>query len=314
MISNTLPTVAGQTYRLTFAYRGPGMVSWWRGEDSNANDCIGTNNGIVSSELTYTNGEVGQAFSMTGTNSFFHVPASPGLNAGLGGGFTIDAWINPSDVNGFHPIAEWGQGVSGGSIGASFWIGGYPWSLGALSTVFTDTNGNNYIKLAPDDTLVPNTFQHVALTYDRTSHTIKLYVNGAIVNQSPWSGDVPQTSYDLWVDRRPFDNPGDWTYGTYLTGPLDELSLYSRALSDSEIQAIYQKGTAGKFDPGIFNSSTRRKSGRSPGQSGQRNAQHPLWQQHELADSNHHVRRHPGWHAVVHHRTLNPACCSMVSL
>ena len=45
-IFTNLPTVAGNTYTLTFAYRGPGIAGWWRAEN-NTNDSIGGNNGIV---------------------------------------------------------------------------------------------------------------------------------------------------------------------------------------------------------------------------------------------------------------------------
>ena len=38
-------------------------------------------------------------------------------------------------------------------------------------------------------------------------------------------------------------------------GLVDEVSIYNRALSASEIKAIYQAGAAGKFDPDIFISS-----------------------------------------------------------
>jgi hypothetical protein len=62
-ISNTLPTVAGQAYVLTFHYRGPGIAGWWRGE-SNALDSSGNNNnGVLTGGVTYTNGEVDQAFN-----------------------------------------------------------------------------------------------------------------------------------------------------------------------------------------------------------------------------------------------------------
>jgi Concanavalin A-like lectin/glucanases superfamily len=36
--------------------------------------------------------------------------------------------------------------------------------------------------------------------------------------------------------------PGNWGF----TGSIDELSIYNRALSDSEIQTIYGAGSAGK--------------------------------------------------------------------
>ena len=48
-ISRILPTVPGQTYTLSYAYRGPGAVGLWRGE-SNAVDSIYGNNGTVVKE------------------------------------------------------------------------------------------------------------------------------------------------------------------------------------------------------------------------------------------------------------------------
>ena len=58
----TIPTVIGQAYTLTYAYRGPGLVDWWPFE-GDANDIIGTNDGIVTAAtLTNVTGEVGQGF------------------------------------------------------------------------------------------------------------------------------------------------------------------------------------------------------------------------------------------------------------
>ncbi|HZI33722.1 MAG TPA: hypothetical protein VFF11_15375, partial [Candidatus Binatia bacterium] len=55
-----------------------GLVAWWPGE-GNAQDIAGGNNGIVSTGLSYTNGEIGQAFLLNNTNAYFHVLASSNL-------------------------------------------------------------------------------------------------------------------------------------------------------------------------------------------------------------------------------------------
>ena len=60
---------------------------------------------------------------------------------------------------------------------------------------------------------------------------------------------TPQTSYAFWMGVRPGDTVGDSTYGSYLSGKLDELSLYNRALSSNEIATIYLAGSAGKCPP-----------------------------------------------------------------
>ena len=70
-----------------------GLVSWWAGQ-SNANDSFGTNNGTLVGAVTYTNGEVGQAFSFNGSTADVDVPDS--LSLKLTNQITIEAWIKPS--------------------------------------------------------------------------------------------------------------------------------------------------------------------------------------------------------------------------
>src|SRR4051794_20668269 len=84
----------------------PGLVSWWRGE-GNALDSVDGNNGTLLDGTTFVAGEVGQGFSFATTNGGVRMPASANLNVGTNAGFTIEGWINPtnvSDLYGF-PIA-----------------------------------------------------------------------------------------------------------------------------------------------------------------------------------------------------------------
>ncbi len=48
--------------------------------------------------ITYTNGEVGQAFVFNTTTSAVKVATNPTLNVGAGAGFTVECWINPSNL------------------------------------------------------------------------------------------------------------------------------------------------------------------------------------------------------------------------
>ncbi len=254
-ISRILPTVPGAKYSLTYAYRGPGAVSLWRGE-SNTVDSISGNNGNPSAAIAYTAaGEVGSAFSLNNSNAYFWAAANPSLNVGTGGGLTLDGWINVSDVDVLCPIAEWNPDQNPSDpYGVSFWINDQPVSQGGpdqgvLVATFLDTSGLNFIHVkSPNNTLVANTTQHVAVTYDHTTGWIYLYVNGAQVQSYFWGTDTPLTSYDLWVAHRP--ESGGSTDATFLGGMLDEFSLYNRSLSASEIKAIYNQGVAGnpKYD------------------------------------------------------------------
>ena len=223
-----------------------GMVGWWPGE-GNGNDIVGVNPAIIGAGVTYPPSEVGLGFLLNNpTNASFKIPKSSSLNVGLSAGFTVETWIKPSSVNGYHPIFEWFDEVAQVN-GIQFWIGLDPSSQGVLAVAMLDANGNNFSLLSsPSGTLVSNAWQHVALTYDRGTHLIRLLVNGAVVAQSTWAGDVPRTGFNIWVGQHPTTCIGCSSAGVYLGGPLDELSLYNRALATNEIAVIYSAGSAGK--------------------------------------------------------------------
>jgi subtilase family serine protease len=224
-----------------------GLVSWWPGE-GNANDVVGTNNGVLVNG-GYTNGEVGQAFALVGTSDYVHVPASPSLDVGLGGGMTIEGWINPSVVNTEKPIVDWDNGSTWGvhfNISTPLGSGPYGNGPGCLYANLRDTNGSFHWLSSSAGLVQVNVYQHVALTFDKSSGLATIYLNGAVVaQQNLGTNFTPQTSYDFYL-------------GTFVSNPpqasqwagLDEISLYNRALSSNEVAAIYLAGSGGKcFTP-----------------------------------------------------------------
>jgi hypothetical protein len=221
-----------------------GLVAWWRAE-GNAFDSIGTNNGTPVGNLGYTTGEVGEAFVFNNSTSYIPLPASPSLNLGTNGGLTIEFWVKPNaynvNVTGA-PIVEWD---SSSSDGLSLWVGSGLFYMGVK-----DTSGVQHVIQSANGLIVDtNHFQHVAGTYDKGSGLAVLYLNGTAVVTNNFGSLTPQTTYPTYhlnIGRRtgqPIGN-GD-TYG----GLMDELSLYTRALSASEVQAIYATGPGGKCVP-----------------------------------------------------------------
>jgi len=214
-----------------------GLVAWWPAE-GNATDIVGTNNGSPTGGITYTNGEVGQAFSFDNINtstSYIPVPASPSLNIGTNSGFTIECWVKPDALvlHGGAPIVEWD---SSSTDGLQLWVGG-------PSASITDTSGSIHVVQPASNMLNSNNFQHVALTYDKSSGKALLYLNGSIIASNNFGSITPQTTYPLNIGRRTGQPIGN---GSNYGGLMDELSFYNRALSSSEIAAIYNSGSSGK--------------------------------------------------------------------
>ncbi len=215
-----------------------GILSWWPAE-GNANDATGTNNGSYVGAMSNALGRVGLAFSFNPAGAYVTIPASPSLNLGTNSGLTLETWIKPSDVAGAHPLFEWGR--VNNAFGLHFWIsvnllGG---GAGSLYANLVDTAGTAHNFSSTPGWVAPNAWMHVALTYDQASGIAKMYCNGTNVATATLGTFTPQTTSPLYLGYRLYD-------GTRFAGLMDEPAIYDRALSETEVQAIYEAGGSGK--------------------------------------------------------------------
>ena len=160
----------------------------------------------------------------------------------------MEAWINPSDVAARGPLFEWNDGITG--WGVHFWIdpGSFNAGPGALYANIVDTGGFWHQLHSPAGAVSSNTFQHVALTYDKAVGMATIYCNGVGVAQAILGSFTPLTTFDLYLGRRVMGAPGD--VATF-SGLIDEPAIYNRALTAAEITTIYNAGSAGKCVPRI---------------------------------------------------------------
>lgn len=242
IISNTLPTVAGQAYALTLAFRGPGIAGWWRGEN-NTNDSSGNgNNPTAIQNITFTNGEVTRAFSYDGSSSYMTIPSSSSLAVT---NLTFEGWIFPANTQ-YEPIIDYGG--AGQSSPVHFWLNGY---------ALTPAPGVLYANTRPTSptiysaAVVPvNTWSHVAFTLNVTTGAAVIYFNGVPVVNDNLTPPVALNSTLVPVNIGYRDAASaEALAGSHFAGGMDEISIYNRSLSASEIKAIYNLGHAGKYYP-----------------------------------------------------------------
>jgi subtilisin-like proprotein convertase family protein len=224
-----------------------GLVAWWKGE-SNALDSVGGNNGYLTNDISFTNGEVNLAFNM-GTAGYVFVPASPSLDIGPGPGFTIEGWIYPTNISASapNPIVEWSQD-NGLYAGVQFYVSStFQNSAGCLFGGFVESNnavaGDTFTS-APN-IVTNNGFQHVALTYNHITGFGTMYLNGVQVASKKLNVNVPWTTGNVLIGRR--INTVTPSQNFHFVGREDEISIFNRTLSAAEIQMIYNAGCAGKF-------------------------------------------------------------------
>jgi hypothetical protein len=201
------------------------MVSWWPG-DGNTLDLTGLNNGILWNITTFAPGKVGQAFSFDGADDY--VIAS-GTNINDLQQLTIDAWVNHNSL----PPGQVQRYVT--LIGEKAVLR-YDGNAGSRQLHFYMTIDGVVRHIRVDDVLQVGVFHHVAGTYDG-SH-MRLFLDGVEIDSLAVSGTVGAGT-DVLLSS-------DWES---LDGLLDEIEIYNRALSTSEIQAIFDAGDDGKCKP-----------------------------------------------------------------
>jgi hypothetical protein len=198
----------------------PGLVAAFGFEElsgSVVNDVSGNGNqGQMTNATRSASGRYGRALSFNGTNSIVSVADAPSLD--LTAGMTVSAWVRPSAVSGWRTVVLKERNPS------------LSYSLYAHS----DASRPAGVIANPNDTrangsgaLALNTWTHLALTFNGTS--LVLYVNGIEVNRTGPPGAILTSTEALSIG-------GNNVWGEWFSGLIDEVRIYNRALSASEIQ------------------------------------------------------------------------------
>jgi uncharacterized protein (TIGR03437 family) len=211
-VSNTAPQPSPSPSGLVAQYRfdeGSGTVA----VDSSGNG----NHGTISNGAWRSAGRYGSALWFNGSTSRVNIPDAPSLD--LTTGMTFEAWIRPSSLSSYRTVVMKEQ--PGGLVYALF---ANTDSNRPSANIYvgqeTDTRGPRKLKL--------NSWSHLAATYD--GKVLRLYVNGTQVSSRALAGSVATSAGALRIG-------GNAVWGEYFSGMIDEVRIYNRALTGSEIQA-----------------------------------------------------------------------------
>ena len=209
-----------------------GLVAYYP-FNGNANDASGNgNNGTSFGAVLTTNrfGAANSAYDFNGNGNYIGIPQSSTLN-GLATDLTLSAWIYQRGINpghGYRILDKCPAGVPGG------------WT-------FDTWDGSSYrrLRLQAAGSLNPNVigatvyplmqWHHVVATVSGT--TGKVYLDGSLDGTGD-VGSIPQNALDIFIGRsHPYG--ADAGENQYFHGLIDDVRIYNRALSASEVQDLY---------------------------------------------------------------------------
>ncbi|MEW5915629.1 MAG: PxKF domain-containing protein [Gemmatimonadota bacterium] len=209
-----------------------GMVHWLPADGAPL-DIVGNNHGRLQNGATFGSGLVGQAFSFDGVGS---VQLSPLPNVTTFSSVTLDFWIN---------VVSFSSGAINDGAGSTFIDRlGETFPLFGLKAVA----GQFGFQVRYDDlsglggpvggTIVPGQWTHIAMVRDYPI-AFHLYVGGVLVASTP---DSPRS---LRLSELKLGHHNQASLLGFV-GLIDELTIFDRALSHAEIQAIVTAGSSGK--------------------------------------------------------------------
>lgn len=207
-----------------------GLVAYYP-FNGNANDASGNGNDGTVYGATLTADRFGNpnvAYSFNGASAYI---AAPLTNTIFSGDFTASVWFNVSNLTHGWPglLDEQNAGfrlqLAGDDCGCSV-----PEHLVSYSSS-TPSGGQNWLLVPPEKTPV-NTFQQVVVIKAGTN--VQMYVNGqlAVTNHVANSTMAPGQYMFIGVQY-------DLTSYTFFPGVIDDIRIYNRALSASDVQQLY---------------------------------------------------------------------------
>ena len=202
-----------------------------QGSGTTLTDLSGSgNNGIISG-ATWTAGRSGGgALSFNGSTSIVTIANAASLQ--LTTGMTLEAWVRPAALNDWEAILYKPRSATGltyalyGTDGASRPPSGYV----GLGSTESSVVGPSQLAL--------NGWSHLALTYDGATET--LYVNGIAVSSVSVIGSMQNSTGALTL--------GNDNLGEAFAGLIDDVRIYSRALTPTEIGVDMSQPVGGAMD------------------------------------------------------------------
>jgi hypothetical protein len=225
MLNKALITVLTVMAIFIYAYTAEcqavrdGLVSFWTFDKSDVEgetvkDIVSGNDGTITGDPRTAQGKVGEALEFDGEDDYVKVLHSQDLDLQTNEA-TIEAWIYPNAIEADkHTIYRKADATDK-----------FIFRLNGSNVEFyleTDAGPNNILA----GNIEASMWQHVLGRYDGSN--MEVFVDGISAGNVAHSGNIVSDAADVYIGSRPSDRR--------YNGLIDELRVYNRALSATEIR------------------------------------------------------------------------------
>jgi hypothetical protein len=222
----------GVTVSNTVAPPPSGLVAAYNfdaGSGTTLADASGNgNNGTIANGTWSTAGHTAGALSFNGTSTSVTVADSASLD--LTAGMTLEAWVSPSALG-----TAWRTALMKEQPPAGLTYALYANTDTSRPSAHIFTSGGEAI-LKGASALTVNAWNHLAATYDGT--TLRIYLNAVEIGSATVGKPITVTTGALKIGSNSI-------WGEWFQGLIDDVRVYNRALSASEIQTDMNRPVTG---------------------------------------------------------------------
>lgn len=195
-----------------------GLVGYWP-FNGNALDMSGNNNHGTVLGASLTNDRLGRsnhAYNFNGTSDYILVNHNANLSLTT---FSFSVWYK-STAGGTRIVIT---KDNHNSENYSYWSGGW--------TQFQPNNAVSMVQAYTGTTIQLNQYYHIAVS--KSGSSLKIFLNGILKAQTALSSTPTLNNQPLY-----FGHDGGFGYPKF-QGTIDDIRIYNRAISDSEVQSLY---------------------------------------------------------------------------
>jgi hypothetical protein len=216
-ITSNTATISVTTSGGSSSTLSQGLVAYYP-FDGDANDASGNNNnGTAVNSPTYVAGQIGQAISFDGSNG-----VAIGTSPSFTDSFSLSLWVKKNNTIQSTVFSNY-NGYGGNEL-----------------SIRMDQWSTNLYSPAPNISTTPisdNYWHHMVVIRDSVSGSVTFYVEGVQVGIQTGPTGIISYGYNGYLVIG-----GKKIYGTMtgsLTGLVDDVRIYNRALSASEVGQLY---------------------------------------------------------------------------